>query len=59
MNISLRAFLEEIKALVWPGAEGIISGCTILTLLIRAGNLAVTLSGTTLLHAETTVKVVT
>lgn len=53
---SHRACLKIIEGLTGRGAEGIILGCTELPLLIRPGDVPVTLFDTTRLHAEAAVK---
>jgi aspartate racemase len=54
---SKQKYLEIIKNLTERGAEGIISGCTEIELLIRPGDLEVPLFETTRLHAEKAVKI--
>jgi len=53
---SRRTCLKIIEGLTGRGAEGIILGCTELPLLIRPGDVPVTLFDTTRLHAEAAVK---
>ncbi len=53
---SHRACLKIIEGLTERGAEGIILGCTELPLLIRPGDVPVTLFDTTRLHAEAAVE---
>lgn len=56
VDSSRRACLKIIAGLIERGAEGIILGCTELPLLIRPGDIPVTLFDTTRLHAEAAVK---
>jgi aspartate racemase len=53
---SRRTCLKIIEGLTGRGAEGIVLGCTELPLLIRPGDVPVTLFDTTRLHAEAAVK---
>jgi len=53
---SKRRFLEIIDNLIEQGAEGIISGCTEIELLIKPSDIKVELFETTRLHAEKAVK---
>ena len=53
---SRRVCLDIIEELTERGAEGIILGCTELPLLVRHGDLGVSLFDTTRLHAEAAVR---
>jgi aspartate racemase len=53
---SRKQYLEIIHRLVASGAEGIISGCTEIELLIRAEDVTVPLFPTTRIHAEAAVE---
>jgi aspartate racemase len=53
---SKRKFLEIIDKLIEQGAEGIISGCTEIELLIKPSDIRVELFETTRLHAEKAVE---
>ncbi len=53
---SRHACIKIIAGLIERGAEGIVLGCTELPLLIRSGDVHVTLFNTTRLHAEAAVK---
>lgn len=53
---SKQRFLEIINKLIEQGAEGVISGCTEIELLIKPGDIKVELFETTRLHAEMAVK---
>jgi len=53
---SRRACIDTINGLMEQGAEGIVLGCTELSLLIRPSDINVPLFDTTRLHAEAAVK---
>ena len=53
---SKQRYLEIIEKLVAQGAEGIISGCTEIELLIKPSDISVTLFQTTKIHAEKAVE---
>uniref|UniRef100_UPI00260DDCEB aspartate/glutamate racemase family protein n=1 Tax=Flavobacterium sp. TaxID=239 RepID=UPI00260DDCEB len=55
-NNSKQKILEIIDNLIAQGAEGIISGCTEIELLIKPCDVKVELFETTRLHAEHAVK---
>jgi aspartate racemase len=49
---SKRAYLDVIQRLVDHGAQGVIAGCTEITLLVKQADLAVPYFDTTAIHAE-------
>ena len=53
---SRREYLRVINSLADRGAEGVILGCTEITLLVRQGDTAMPLFDTTRLHAEEAVR---
>ena len=52
---SKQAYLEIIGRLVGAGAQGVILGCTEIGLLVKAGDCAVPVFDTTLIHAQAAV----
>lgn len=52
---SKQAYLEIIGRLIGAGAQGVILGCTEIGLLVKAGDCAVPVFDTTLIHAQAAV----